>query len=128
MKNTAKFNEHKTDNYLKRTVLPYVIVYVAFVVGQESGCDAILSWQCKNGECIGIGERCNGIADCSDGSDETVRECISFQCSEEQFRCTYGACVNKTAECDGSKDCHDNSGISQFISIGRLSCIQIEFA
>lgn len=53
-----------------------------------------------------------GIADCTDGSDETVRECISFQCSDSKFRCTYGACVNKTAECDGTKDCHDNSGIS----------------
>lgn len=84
------------------------------VIGQKSGCDSILSWQCKNGECIGIGERCNGISDCTDGSDETVRECISFQCSETKFRCTYGACVNKTSECDGAKDCHDNSGILLF--------------
>lgn len=51
-----------------------------------------------------------GIADCTDGSDESVRECISFQCSGDKFRCTYGACVNKTAECDGAKDCNDNSG------------------
>ncbi|XP_055325237.1 modular serine protease-like isoform X1 [Sitodiplosis mosellana] len=87
-----------------------LLVYAGYIVkGQESGCDAILSWQCKNGECIGIGERCNGIADCTDGSDETVRECISFQCSESKFRCTYGACVNKTAECNGAKECHDNS-------------------
>lgn len=96
------------------------VVHVVFVVGQESGCDSILSWQCKNGECIGIGERCNGIADCTDRSDETVRECISFQCGEDKFRCTYGACVNKTAECDGAKDCADNSGISH-ISIHSLS-------
>lgn len=40
----------------------YVNIFSSVVViGQESGCDAILSWQCKNGECIGIGERCNGM-------------------------------------------------------------------
>lgn len=85
------------------------------VIGQKSGCDSILSWQCKNGECIGIAERCNGISDCTDGSDETVRECISFQCNESKFRCTYGACVNKTSECNGAQDCADNSGASQMV-------------
>lgn len=48
--------------------------------------------------------------DCTDGSDETVTECISFQCSDSKFRCSYGACVNKTSECNGVKDCSDNSG------------------
>lgn len=85
------------------------------VIGQKSGCDSILSWQCKNGECIGIAERCNGISDCTDGSDETVRECISFQCNESKFRCTYGACVNKTSECNGAQDCADNSGTREMV-------------
>lgn len=94
----------------------FFLLFLSFhcVIGQKSGCDSILSWQCKNGECIGIGERCNGISDCTDGSDETVRECISFQCNESKFRCTYGACVNKTAECDGARDCADNSGTNYF--------------
>lgn len=50
----------------------------------------------------------------TDGSDETVRECISFQCGEDKYRCTYGACVNKTAECNNFKDCADNSGKSNY--------------
>lgn len=53
----------------------------------------------------------------ADGSDETVRECISFQCGEDKYRCTYGACVNKTAECNNYKDCADNSGNMQIIII-----------
>lgn len=59
--------------------------------------------------------------DCTDGSDETVLECISFQCSDTKFRCAYGACVNLTAECDGVKDCADNSGKSADLHF-QLEC------
>lgn len=92
---------------------------LTFCVGQSPGCDSLFSWQCKSGECIEFAKRCNGKSDCSDGSDETVRECISFQCPDNTFRCTYGACVNTTLECNGVKDCHDNSGISNLLMVTR---------
>lgn len=72
-------------------------------------CPSLLTWECDNDECIHFAQRCDGKKDCSDGSDESVRECISFQCQPTSFRCAYGACVNKTAECNGAKDCADNS-------------------
>lgn len=47
---------------------------------------------------------------CSDGSDETVKECIAFRCpAETKFRCTYGGCIDKNQECNGVQNCADNS-------------------
>lgn len=85
-------------------------VFIVCRIGQQDSlCNSLLNWQCDNGECINIAERCNGIKDCLDGSDETANECISFQCSETKFQCLYGACVEKDAECNGKIDCPDGS-------------------
>lgn len=103
-------NEHTLSIWsffvLRKHFNRFLFFYLSLSVlisAQNSSCDAILSWVCGNGECIGINERCNGKIDCSDGSDETVTECISFQCREDKFRCLYGACVVLSAECNGVK-------------------------
>lgn len=50
------------------------------------------------------------MKDCTDGSDESVLECISFQCdADTKFRCLYGACIDKSLECNGQNDCIDKS-------------------
>ena len=33
-------------------------------------CDAATEFRCEGGECIGLGRRCDGRADCADGTDE----------------------------------------------------------
>lgn len=35
-------------------------------------------YQCRNGQCISSTSKCDGVVDCSDGSDETIAECGSF--------------------------------------------------
>lgn len=82
---------------------------VSFFAVNDTSCSSFVSWRCDNGQCIDFVQRCNGIADCTDQSDESVRECVSFQCAPNKFRCAYGACVNETAECDQHRDCMDNS-------------------
>lgn len=72
-------------------------------------CNSNTFWQCKNGDCIGFAERCNGIVNCRDASDETAHECISMECDVDQLRCAYGACVNGTAECNAINECADKS-------------------
>ncbi|XP_058983930.1 modular serine protease-like [Musca domestica] len=65
--------------------------------------------QCKSGECISRDTMCDGIADCKDGSDETMEICSIFDCPDYTFRCGYGACVPGIARCNGIKDCLDGS-------------------
>lgn len=100
------YSTHSVIFVLRKSLIVFCTVFSLShlaILAQNSSCDAILSWVCGNGECIGINERCNGKVDCSDGSDETVLECISFQCREDKFRCSYGACVEHSAECNGEK-------------------------
>lgn len=68
------------------------------------------SFRCTNGQRIDATNVCNGIVNCSDGSDETASQCIAINCPLYSFRCTYGACVSRTAECNGlTYECADNS-------------------
>lgn len=68
------------------------------------------SFLCTNGQRIEAAKVCNGIINCSDGSDETVAQCVTIQCPSYSFRCTYGACVSRVAECNGrTYECADNS-------------------
>lgn len=67
------------------------------------------SFECTNRQRIDKGNVCNGDIDCSDGSDETVAQCIKMDCAAYAFQCIYGACVPRTAECNGIQECADNS-------------------
>uniref|UniRef100_A0A1A9V5K9 Sushi domain-containing protein n=1 Tax=Glossina austeni TaxID=7395 RepID=A0A1A9V5K9_GLOAU len=66
-------------------------------------------WLCNSGELIGEDELCDGIVNCKDGSDETVRHCIDLNCPDYAFRCDYGACIARTYICDKKNDCADGS-------------------
>ncbi|XP_022904318.2 modular serine protease-like [Onthophagus taurus] len=66
-------------------------------------------FSCGDGTCILVENICDGISDCTDGSDETENRCSSFLCPPYLFKCGYGACITREKICDGIKDCADNS-------------------
>ena len=50
-----------------------------------------------NGDCIARSKICDGVFDCTDGSDENG--CRSGRCEPNEFQCSNRKCVLKTWRC-----------------------------
>lgn len=61
--------------------------------------------RCTGGGCV-EGQRCDGIIDCLDSSDE--KRC-RYRCHISEFRCNDGWCIDERLRCDGFSDCKDGS-------------------
>ncbi|CAI5478600.1 unnamed protein product [Closterium sp. Yama58-4] len=68
--------------------------------------------QCPSGTgCMFLGQACDGVSDCSDGSDEDEAFCKTFNCSDAgKSTCPSGVgCIFPDAMCNGRADCTDGS-------------------
>lgn len=66
-------------------------------------------YTCLNGDSIAADNICDGIANCSDASDERSELCSSTVCHSNQFKCYYGACIDREKFCNQLIDCVDGS-------------------
>ena len=66
-------------------------------------------FQCKNKQCIPVSWHCDGMKDCSDGSDEEAESCAQKTCLPGQFQCNNGRCIPPSYVCDVQDDCGDHS-------------------
>ena len=72
-------------------------------------CDTKTQFECRSGECVPYVVTCDGIAHCSDSSDEAINFCATRKCPEEFFQCRNLRCVLKKEACNGHFDCEDGS-------------------
>lgn len=92
-------------------------------------CDPLTKFQCKNGECLDLSVRCNGIAECLDGSDECLCETYSADKIDIDFnKCNLNSsficrvknvpkCLPNRYKCDVFNHCDEY--------IDELNCIFI---
>jgi len=69
-------------------------------------------FQCSTGACLDAGFRCDGRAECFDGTDEWgCAEDTRIECwgRDYDFQCANGVCASSHAGCDGIQQCEDGS-------------------
>ncbi|XP_072435638.1 low-density lipoprotein receptor-related protein 2a isoform X2 [Chiloscyllium punctatum] len=70
---------------------------------------AFFSFTCANGKCVPSYNRCNGVNDCHDNSDEANCGTLNVTCSSSAFTCPNHECIPNYWRCDGQADCSDGS-------------------
>ncbi|KAI6196740.1 hypothetical protein M3Y94_01144600 [Aphelenchoides besseyi] len=89
----------------------------SLISSKNSSCRSDWQEECENGECVDKVRFCNGVADCSDGSDESycVEEFFNSKderppCKGTWFTCRDSLlCVRPNDVCDGRSHCKDGS-------------------
>ncbi|XP_072172014.1 uncharacterized protein [Diadema setosum] len=64
---------------------------------------------CGTGECVHLVYQCDGVRDCSNGSDETSCPDAESACSNTSFTCLNGSCIPISFYCDNVTHCADGS-------------------
>ena len=59
--------------------------------------------------CVNLEDRCNGINDCGDNSDEKPQDCGEKCGGQNRFQCDNKRCILRWQVCDGHNDCEDGS-------------------
>ncbi|XP_049305120.1 uncharacterized protein LOC105228511 isoform X1 [Bactrocera dorsalis] len=95
-------------------------------VDEETKRKNCIGWgqmKCWSGQCVSITDKCDGVQDCDDGSDELTSLCQTVLCKQHQFQCGYGACLPMEAKCNGTKECWDGTDEHEGLCIKEIATI-----
>ncbi|XP_023813795.2 uncharacterized protein LOC101157458 isoform X4 [Oryzias latipes] len=76
-----------------------------------------MEFHCGSGECIHGSWKCDGDADCLDGSDEAG--CTRSTCCPDEFECSDGTCIHGSRQCNQQYDCRDTTDESGCVNVTR---------
>eukprot|EP00079_Xenopus_tropicalis_P011186 XP_002936802.2 PREDICTED: low-density lipoprotein receptor-related protein 2 isoform X2 [Xenopus tropicalis] len=85
------------------------------------------SFPCANGKCVPVYDRCDGVDDCHDNSDEANCGTRNNTCSSRAFTCGNGQCIPLNWRCDSHNDCVDRSDEQNCPTQGPRSCSSTSF-
>lgn len=78
------------------------------VISAHEECAANMFKCADTSHCIINTWKCDGTADCDDGSDE--KDChVQPECPSGDFTCKNGHCISQAWHCDSTDDCEDGS-------------------
>ncbi|KAL4221448.1 hypothetical protein ACF0H5_019705 [Mactra antiquata] len=86
--------------------LPIQVLLETEVVAERRHVPTSTQFVCVNQEIISILAVCDGIADCTDGSDEIN---CDKGCTKDEFECNDGRCIHASLVCDFVPHCRDHS-------------------
>ena len=84
-----------------------LLLYYHLTLRYFSACPSNSEFTCSNGECILKARFCDGLRDCTDGSDEPHG--CQGRCNKHEYSCNNGRCITKGMKCNGIDDCGDSS-------------------
>ena len=82
----------------------------------------ITQFRCANNVCIPKWQFCDGVDQCSDGSDESRCAVIANGCNSTQFKCANRKCIANAFVCDSKDDCGDASDEKYCGKFINVSC------
>ncbi|KAK1118234.1 hypothetical protein K0M31_015280 [Melipona bicolor] len=72
-------------------------------------CDQSTELRCRDGECVPLEGRCDGVSNCKDGSDEEGCPETTTRCSPGEFACDVSRCILESQRCNFAQECDDGS-------------------
>ncbi|XP_055996988.1 low-density lipoprotein receptor-related protein 4-like isoform X3 [Ostrea edulis] len=113
----------KFDREILLTSIEDLMDLKAFTIKRKKRPCKSTQFMCQSGQCIDKNQRCDGVMQCLDYTDEAgCRYTEVNVCGVDQFQCSNGRCIGNQKKCNDEDDCGDQSDEKRCNILGESSC------